>query len=134
VHVLTGAAKQALTADLLRAYDAGRRDEVGEFDYQPRADQWTEPFRSRRHRFGEGLYRDTLRIAADDTAGRRAYRRRNYTVLRRHVTIPDDYVVVCGVALGYADDSHRLSTHRTTRQPVASFATFYDSDVTRRAA
>lgn len=54
-------------------------------------------------------------------------RRTSNTVLRRHVTIPDDHVVVCGVALGYADDSHRLSTHRTTRQPVESFATFYES-------
>ncbi|WP_196807705.1 nitroreductase [Candidatus Solirubrobacter pratensis] len=185
VHVLTGAAKRALTADLVRAYDAGREADVGEFDYQPRADQWPEPFRSRRRRFGESLYRDTLGMAKDDIAGRRAHRRRNYdffgapvgilltvsrapllgalvdaglflealmlaargsglhtcaqasltdyhTILRRHVTIPDDYVVVCGVALGYADDSHRLSTLRTTREPVASFATFY-SDVTRRA-
>jgi hypothetical protein len=35
-------------------------------------------------------------------------------------------------ALGYANDSHRLSSHRATREPVASFATFYDSEVSRR--
>jgi nitroreductase len=179
VHVLTGAAKQTLTDDLLRAYDAEHR-EVGEFDYQPRADGWPEPFRSRRRRFGESLYRDALGIATGDTAGRRGQHRRNYDffgapveiiltvsraplhsalvdaglllqalmlaargsglhtcaqaalidfhpVLRRHLTIPDDHVVVCGVALGYADDSHPVGTHRTTREPVASFATFYDS-------
>jgi nitroreductase len=186
VHVLTGAAKRALTADLLRAYDAGHKDEVGEFDYQPRRDRWQEPFRSRRRRFGEGLYRDTLGIEEDDTAGRRAQKRRNYvfygapveilltvsrapqlgalvdaglflqalmlaargsglhtcaqasltdfhTVLRRHVTIPDDYIVVCGVALGYADDRDRVSTHRTTREPVASFARFYDAVASPRS-
>jgi hypothetical protein len=43
-----------------------------------------------------------------------------------------DHVIVCGVALAYADDSHRLSSHRTTREPVAWFATFYDSEVSRR--
>ena len=51
-----------------------------------------------------------------------------HTVVRRHVTIPDDHVVVCGVALGYADERQRLSSQRTTREPVSSFATFYDSD------
>ena len=185
VHVLTGAAKEALSADLLRAYDEGQMDEAGEFEYQPRADRWQEPFRSRRRRFGQSLYGDALGIARDDTAARRAQHRRNYgffgapveilltvsrtlrqgalvdagsflhalmlaarasglhtcaqaslidfhTVLRRHVTIPDDYVVVCGIALGYADESNRVSTYRTTREPVASFATFYNSEVTRR--
>jgi nitroreductase len=168
----------------LRAYDAGRSAEVGEFDYQPRADQWPEPFRERRRAFGKSLYRDALGIAAEDTAGRRRHHRRNYDffgapvgiiltvssgplqgalvdaglflqalmlaargaglhtcaqaalidfypVLRKHLTIPDDHVIVCGLALGYADDNHRLSTQRTTREPVESFATFYDSDVTR---
>jgi len=180
VHVLTGAAKQALTADLLRAYDAGRTDDPREFAYQPRAGRWKEPFRSRRRRFGRRLYQDVLGISAEDTAGRRAQKRRNYgffgapveiiltvsrtplegalvdagsflqalmlaargsgldtcaqaslidfhTVVRRHVTIPDDHVVVCGIALGYADDGDRLNTQRTTRVPVESFATFYDS-------
>ncbi|WP_229924402.1 nitroreductase [Streptomyces sulfonofaciens] len=180
VHVLTGAAKRALTADLLRAHDAERRAEAGEFDYQPRADQWPEPFRARRRRFGESLYRDTLGIAVDDTTGRRGHHRRNYDffgapvgiiltvsraplqgalvdaglflqalmlaargaglhtcaqaslidfhpVLRRHLAIADDHVVVCGLALGHADEGHRLSAHRTTRESVASFAAFYDS-------
>jgi nitroreductase len=178
VHVLTGAAKRALTEDLLCAHDAERRAEVGEFDYQPGANQWPEPFRSRRSRFGKSLYQDALGITADDVAGRRGHHRRNYDffgapvgiiltvssaplqgalvdaglflqalmlaargaglhtcaqaslidfypVLRRHLAIPDDHVIVCGVALGYADEDHRLSSHRTTREPVASFATFY---------
>jgi nitroreductase len=178
VHVLTGAAKRALTADLLCAHDEGRRA-AGEFAYQPGADQWCEPFRSRRRRFGEGLYGDALGIAPDDTAGRRGHHRRNYDffgapvgmiltvsrlprqgalvdaglflqalmlaargaglhtcaqasfidfhpVLRRHVRVPGDHVIVCGVALGYADEEHRLSTLRTTREPVSSFTAFYD--------
>lgn len=180
VHVLTGAAKRALTADLLAAHDADGRVEIAEYDYQPRADEWPEPFRSRRRRFGTSLYRDTLGIAADDLAGRLAHHRRNYDffgapvgmivtvsraprqgalvdaglflqalmlaargaglhtcaqasfldfhpVLRRHVTIPADQLIVCGLALGYADDTHRLATHRTAREPVESFATFYSA-------
>ena len=56
----------------------GTRAEAGEFDYQPCADEWPEPFRSRRREFGGGLYRDALGIAADDTVGRSAHHRRNY--------------------------------------------------------
>ncbi|HEX4252702.1 MAG TPA: nitroreductase [Pseudonocardia sp.] len=48
-----------------------------------------------------------------------------YPVLRRHLPIPDDQLVVCGLALGYADRDHRLSRHRTGRQPVAAFTSFY---------
>jgi nitroreductase len=177
VHVLTGAAKRALSADLLCAHDEGRRS-AGEFAYQPAADQWPEPFRSRRRRFGEGLYRDALGIEPGDTAGRLGHHRRNYDffgapvgmvltvsrlplqgalvdaglflqalmlaargaglhtcaqaslidyhpVLRRHLRVPDEHVIVCGVALGYADESHRLDGHRTTREPVSAFATFH---------
>lgn len=74
VHVLTGAAKRALSADLLGAHDEGRRS-AGEFPYQPGADEWREPFRSRRRRFGEGLYRTrsasspATRPAASATTG-----------------------------------------------------------------
>ncbi|MEV4314087.1 nitroreductase [Actinocrispum sp. NPDC049592] len=176
VHVLTGAAKRALAEDLLCAYETGHR--AAEFEYQPCADEWPEPFRSRRRRFGDSLYGDTLGIAADDVAGRAGHHRRNYDffgapvgiiltvsrgplqgalvdaglflqalmlaargsglhtcaqaslidfhpVLRRHVSVPDDHVIVCGVALGHADGSHRLSTLQTSREPVSSFATFY---------
>lgn len=178
VHVLTGAAKRALTADLLATYDTTGPTPAGEYDYQPRPDEWPEPFRSRRRRFGDGLYRETLGIEAGDAEGRRAHHRRNYDffgapvglvvtvsrqprqsalvdaglflqalmlaarglglhtcaqacfidfapVLRRHVAIPEDQLIVCAVAVGHADETHRLDTHRTSREPLASFATFY---------
>ncbi|HEX4220771.1 MAG TPA: nitroreductase [Pseudonocardiaceae bacterium] len=181
VHVLGGPAKQALTDDLLATYDAtGPTTDVREYDYQPSPDEWPEPFRSRRRGFGAGLYRDTLGIAAEDAAGRRAHHRRNYDffgapvgliitvsrgpmqsalidaglflqslmlaaralglhtcaqacfidfapVLRRHLSIAEDHVIVCGMAVGHADDTHPLDEHRTTREPVAAFATFYSS-------
>ncbi|MEW2289480.1 nitroreductase [Streptomyces sp. NPDC047841] len=180
VHVVTGAAKHALTAALLRAHadDDGRgRD----YDYQPGQDGWPEPFRSRRRRFGESLYRDTLGIRADDIGARLCHHRRNYDffgapvgivlttsrhpqqsalvdaglflqalmlaargdgldtcpeaslidfspVLRRHLLIPDDQVIVCGLALGYADPAHRLNLLRTPREPVGAFATFHGDE------
>jgi nitroreductase len=49
------------------------------------------------------------------------------SVVRRHVTIPDDHVIVCGVALGYADENDRVNTRHTVREPVESFAKFYNS-------
>ncbi|WP_433296429.1 nitroreductase [Pseudonocardia sp. CA-142604] len=182
VHVLTGAAKQALSEDLLRAFDA-EQIESEEYDYQPRSNQWPEPFRSRRRKFGEGLYGDALGIANGDSAGRRRQHRRNYeffgapveiiltvstaplqgalvdaglflqalmlaarglglhtcpqaslidfhSVVRRHVTIPDDHLIVCGVALGHADQDDRVNTQHTVREPLGSFARFYSSAVT----
>lgn len=177
VHVLTGTAKQALSTDLLAAYDS-TGPVAGEYEYQPRPDDWAEPFRSRRRSFGDGLYRDVLGIAPGDTQARRAHHRRNYEffgapvglvvtvstaprhsalidaglflqalmlaargvglhtcaqacfndfapVLRRHLTIPADHLIVCGVAVGYADEDDPLDAHRTSREPVGSFAVFY---------
>lgn len=49
-----------------------------------------------------------------------------YPVLRRHLDLPDDQIVVCGLALGHADHGHRLSRLRTPREPVARFTTWHD--------
>lgn len=46
-------------------------------------------------------------------------------VLRRHLGIGDDEVVVCGVALGHADVTHPLGTLVTPRRTVAGLATFH---------
>ena len=48
-----------------------------------------------------------------------------YPILRQHLDLPDDQLIVCGLALGYADPEHRLSQYITPREAVASFATFY---------
>lgn len=178
VHVVTGSAKTRLTSALLAAHECEEHVSTREYNYQPKPDEWAEPFRTRRRQFGEGLYGNTLGIAANDSAARLAHHRRNYEffgapvgiilsvsrhpldgalvdaglflqalmlaargaglatcpqasfidfypVLRRHLDIPDDQVIVCGLALGYADHEHRLSRHRTPREPVASFATFH---------
>ncbi|HEV7976083.1 nitroreductase [Amycolatopsis sp.] len=181
VHVLTGAAKHGLTTALLHAHDTAGRVPTREYDYQPSPDDWPEPFHSRRRRFGEGLYKETLGIAHDDSTGRLDHHRRNYgffgapvgiiltvsrrplegalidaglflqalmlaargagldtcaqasfidfyPVLREKLPIPKDHLIVCGLALGYADDDHRLNQQRTPREPVGAFTTFYDGD------
>jgi nitroreductase len=185
VHVLTGAAKRRLTAAVLHAHDTEGRVPTREYDYQPSPDEWPEPFHSRRRRFGEGLYKETLGIAHDDSAGRLDHHRRNYDffgapvgiiltisrrplegalvdaglflqalmlaargagldtcaqasfidfypVLREKLRIPDDQLVVCGLALGYADTDHRLNQQHTPRAPVGAFTTFYDGDYKTR--
>ncbi|MDQ0923845.1 nitroreductase [Pseudarthrobacter sp. W1I19] len=177
VHVVTGEAKAALTAALLEAHDNQDRVE-NEYPYQPRPDEWIEPFRSRRRQFGDLLYRETLGISATDTPARLMHHRRNYDffgapvgifvtigrsslggglldaglflqslmlaarasgldtctqasfidfhpVLRLHMRIPEDQLIVCGVSLGYADPRHRLNRLATTRECVDSFVTFH---------
>jgi len=179
VHVLTGAAKDRLTAALLKAHEGGGRVQKCEFDYQPRPDEWVEPFLSRRSEFGQGLYGKTLGIEFTDLVGRDSHHRRNYEffgapvgiiltvsrhqldsalidaglflqavmltaraagldtcpqasfldyypVLRRHLDIPDDHRIVCGISLGYADKTHPLYSFTTPRQCVKDFATFYE--------
>jgi nitroreductase len=177
VHVLAGAAKDRLATAVLHALDTEGRVDECEYPYQPRPEEWPEPFKTRRRNFGEGLYRDTLGIPFEDSERRELHHRRNYSffgapvglivtvsrhprqsalidaglflqslmlaargegldtcaqasfidfhpVLRRELDIPEDRIIVCGVALGYADPNDSLSGHRTTREPVGSLATF----------
>lgn len=51
-----------------------------------------------------------------------------YPVLRRHLRLPDDQIVVCGLALGHADHGHCLSRLHTPREPVESFTTWHGDD------
>jgi len=44
--------------------------------------------------------------------------------LRRHFDLPCDEVIYCGMALGYPDRTQPINAIRTTREPVANFATF----------
>lgn len=177
VHVVTDEAKRRLTAALLDAFDTVGRTSP-EYPYQPAPHEWVEPFRSRRSRFGEGLYGGALGLRSEDTVRREAHHRRNYdffgapvgmiltvsrhprqsalldaglflqalmlaargfglhtcpqasfidfsAVLREQLSIPEDQLIVCGIALGHADPDHCLNTYRTPREPTSSFATFH---------
>ncbi|MFC4949210.1 nitroreductase [Pseudonocardia sp. GCM10023141] len=76
-----------------------------------------------------GLFLQALMLAARqdglDTCPQAAFLD-FYPVLRRHLQIPDDQIIVCGLALGFADRDHALSRSRTPREPVRAFTTFHD--------
>jgi nitroreductase len=47
-------------------------------------------------------------------------------ILRRELSIPEAEVIVCGMALGVADPEDPTNGLVSEREPVSSFATFYD--------
>ena len=49
-----------------------------------------------------------------------------HSVIRPVLGIPDDEVVICGMALGYADMSKVENSLESERVPVSEFATFLD--------
>ncbi|MGA9873956.1 MAG: nitroreductase [Rhodococcus sp. (in: high G+C Gram-positive bacteria)] len=180
VHVVTGAAKTALTTALLAAFDDPNTVRQRDYDYQPTSDGWCEPLKARRRLFGETLYADVLGIDPGNTVARIAHHRRNYDffgapvgmvltvskhalagayvdaglflqalmmaaraagldtcpqasfidfspVIRTQLGIDEEQRIICGVALGHADRSHRLSRNSTTRLPVSSFVRFHSA-------
>jgi nitroreductase len=77
VYVLTGAAKESLSAKLRAAYDdpAERARHSEEYAYYPT--EWVPPYIDRRRKVGWDLY-GLLGIAKTDKAGMHAQHRRNY--------------------------------------------------------
>jgi len=77
VHVLTGAAKLALSRDIVAAYDdpAERARHTEEYAYYPT--EWVPPYIDRRRKVGWDLY-SLLGIGKADKARMHAQHRRNY--------------------------------------------------------
>ena len=77
VHVLTGAARQRLSARITAAYDdpAQEAQYTEEYAYYPR--QWVSPYIDRRRKVGWDLY-GLLGIKKGDKAAMHAQHRRNY--------------------------------------------------------
>lgn len=77
VHVLTGAARQRLSARIAAAYDdpAQEAQHTEEYAYYPR--QWVSPYIDRRRKVGWDLY-GLLGIEKGDKAAMHAQHRRNY--------------------------------------------------------
>lgn len=50
--------------------------------------------------------------------------------LHRYFELPDNELIYCGMALGYADTSKKVNTLRSERAPVEAFATFKGFDQT----
>jgi hypothetical protein len=41
------------------------------------------------------------------------------------LNVPEEEYIVCGMSLGYADESHPVNTLVSEREPVEAFATFH---------
>jgi nitroreductase len=51
-----------------------------------------------------------------------------WTVTRRVLNVPEDEFIVCGVSLGYADETAAVNTLVADREPLDAFATFHGFD------
>src|SRR3954449_1275779 len=51
---------------------------------------------------------------------------RHSGLIRRHFKLADDRKVVCGISFGFADNTHKVNSYRTSRASVADTVTFFD--------
>jgi len=76
--------------------------------------------------FDCGLFAQTFMLAARargiDTCAQIALSK-YHAIVRRHLSIDDTQIVVCGMSIGYADALARENTVRMPRVPVDAFAT-----------
>ena len=177
VHVITGPAKQRLSAAIAHAHDAGVEGEHFEpYDYYP--EHWQSPYLDRRRKVGWDLY-GLLEIEKGDKQRMHAQHGRNYRffdapvglmftvdrimgrgslldygmflqsimvaarargldtcaqaafnayheIITAQLGIPDSQMFVCGMSLGYADQTCIENTLVTEREPIARFTTFHN--------
>jgi nitroreductase len=76
-----------------------------------------------------GIFLDQLMLLAREkglhTCPQAAFSRYQH-VVRRELKIPDDQVVICGLALGQADPDAVPNNLITERAPLQDFTTWYD--------
>lgn len=177
VHVVTGAARDRLSARVMQAHESGGGGHEEEYAYYP--GEWVEPYLSRRRRLGKDLYALTG-VARGDVAAMARQLGRNFLffdapvglvvcidrrlelgswldlgtflmgimvaargfglhtcpqqafaryhrIIRSELVIPEAEYVVCGMAIGYAQDEARENRLVTERAPLHEFATFHES-------
>lgn len=75
-----------------------------------------------------GIFMQSIMLAAKsrglDTCSQGAWNN-FWTVTRRVLNVPDGEYIVCGMSLGYADETAPVNTLVAEREPVESFATFH---------
>jgi nitroreductase len=75
-----------------------------------------------------GIFMQSFMLAAKarglDTCAQGAWNS-YWTATRRVLAIPDDEYIVCGVSLGYADETAPVNALVSDREPLDSFATFH---------
>lgn len=74
-----------------------------------------------------GMFIQTLLLAARgmglDTCPQQAFAK-FHRIIREHLPISDDEILVCGIALGYADVEAPANLISTEREGISNFATF----------
>jgi nitroreductase len=173
IHVLEGAAKERLTAAIMRRVNAG---DEGMWEYKYYPVKWREPYLARRRACGFGLY-STLGIARGDQAAMRAQTAQNFSffgapvglmftidrdmelgswldygmliqsimiaaraegletcpqaafaaywdTVQAELKISGTQMVVCGMALGYADPNAIVNSFVTERMALEDFVTW----------
>jgi len=178
VYVLTGAAKENLSAQILRAHNDPMlfKEHVEEYAYYPR--QWVQPYVDRRRKLGWDLY-TLLGLTRENKAGMHAQHGRNYVffdapvgmiftidrvmeqgswldygmflqnimvaarargldtcpqaaftqfhkIIGEVLQLPAGEMVVCGMALGYADSARIENTLVAERESTSKFASFLE--------
>ena len=75
-----------------------------------------------------GIFLDNLMLLAREkglhTCPQAAFSRYQH-IVRRELGIPDDQVVICGLAIGYADADAVPNNLITDRAPIKDFTTWY---------
>lgn len=75
-----------------------------------------------------GAFMQTFMLAARgmglDSCGLQAFAK-YHDIIARHLSIKDDEVLVCGMALGFADNRAAINGLVTERAPVEAFAEFF---------
>jgi nitroreductase len=178
VYVLTGAMKEKLSAEILRAHDDPALGTQHSEEYRYYPVKWVSPYIDRRRKIGWDLY-GLLGLTREDKAGMHAQHGRNYTffdapvgliftidrVMERGswldygmflqnimlaarargldtcpqaafapyhriaaevLQLPPNEMLVCGMSLGYADESKVENTLVTEREPAARFVKFIE--------
>jgi len=76
-----------------------------------------------------GMFLQNIMVAARgrglDTCPQAAFTQ-YHKIIEQHLAIPDTEMVVCGMALGYADRSKIENSLQTAREPVSGFTRFFD--------
>ncbi|SDV47370.1 nitroreductase [Chitinasiproducens palmae] len=84
-----------------------------------------------------GIFLQSVMIAARhyglDTCAQGAWAR-YHDIVRKELAIPDGHVVVCGMALGYADMHAPVNTIRAQREPLDTFARFVDQPLATKGS
>lgn len=78
-----------------------------------------------------GILMQSIMLAAKarglDTCAQGAWN--NYwSVTRRVLGVPEDEYIICGMSLGYADESATVNTLVSEREPLSDFVTFHGFD------